>query len=77
MSHYDFQLGPERKVKSRWSKDPKAAEHLEGFVKSSGRLESKKMFPAPELPKDFIPIHKVRKSRFSPLAEEDSDKQRR
>ncbi|XP_014225765.1 G patch domain-containing protein 1 homolog [Trichogramma pretiosum] len=70
MSLYDSQLGPEKKEKSRWSKNSKDTECLEGFVKSKGRLEGKKIFAAPTLPQNFDPIHKIRKSRFAPLPAE-------
>lgn len=73
MSRYDFALGPERKTKSRWSEDT-SSKHLsndclEGFLRSKTKLDSKKVFPPPELPKDFVPLHIVRKSRFYPPIE--------
>ncbi|XP_001604956.1 G patch domain-containing protein 1 homolog [Nasonia vitripennis] len=78
MSRYDFALGPERKAKSRWSKkdEPKHS-CIEGFVPAKQQLSQKKVFIAPTLPKDFNPVHKVRKSRFSPLAEEQSNVRKR
>lgn len=70
MSRYDFALGPERKTKTRWSQDGGSSSSqpncLEGFVRAKERLESKKVFKPPELPKDFTPMHVVRKSRFYP-----------
>ncbi|XP_032669581.1 G patch domain-containing protein 1 homolog [Odontomachus brunneus] len=69
MSRYDFALGPERKTKTRWSQDGSSGSYtdcLEGFVRAKERLESKKVFKPPELPKDFAPVHTVRKSRFFP-----------
>lgn len=69
MSHYDFALGPERKTKTRWSQDAPSSSQgdcLEGFIRAKERLESKKVFKPPELPKDFAPVHAVRKSRFYP-----------
>ncbi|XP_011646122.1 G patch domain-containing protein 1 homolog isoform X1 [Pogonomyrmex barbatus] len=69
MSSYDFALGPERKTKTRWSQDGPSSSQtdcLEGFVCAKERLESKKVFKPPELPKDFTPIHAIRKSRFYP-----------
>ena len=73
MSRYDFALGPERKTKSRWSDDTGSRNSsnncLEDFVPAKSRLEYKKIFPPPELPKDFVPVHAVRKSRFYPPIE--------
>lgn len=69
MSHYDFALGPERKTKTRWSQDGPSSSQgdcLEGFICAKERLESKKVFKPPELPKDFAPVHAIRKSRFYP-----------
>lgn len=69
MSRYDFALGPERKTKTRWSEDEPSSSQtdcLEGFIRAKERLESKKVFKPPELPKEFAPVHAVRKSRFYP-----------
>lgn len=68
-SRYDFALGPEPKTKTRWSQDGPSGsqtDRLEGFVRAKERLEGKKVFKPPELPKDFAPVHAVRKSRFYP-----------
>lgn len=78
MSRYDFTLEPERKAKNRWSKGDKSKpDCIEGFVPAKNQLAGKKCFPAPELPKDFKPVHKVRKSRFSPAVGEDSSRRPR
>ncbi|XP_011863434.1 PREDICTED: G patch domain-containing protein 1 homolog [Vollenhovia emeryi] len=69
MSRYDFALGPEHKTKTRWSQDEPSSSQsdcLEGFVHTKEKLASKKVFKPPELPKDFAPVHAVRKSRFYP-----------
>ncbi|XP_012543172.2 G patch domain-containing protein 1 homolog [Monomorium pharaonis] len=69
MSRYDFALGPERKAKTRWSQDGPSSSQtdcLDGFVRAKERLESKKIFKCPELPKNFTPVHAIRKSRFYP-----------
>ncbi|XP_071557098.1 G patch domain-containing protein 1 homolog [Temnothorax nylanderi] len=71
MSRYDFTLGPERKTnnKTRWSQEGSSSSQtdcLEGFIRAKERLESKKVFKPPELPKDFAPVHVIRKSRFYP-----------
>ncbi|XP_043520912.1 G patch domain-containing protein 1 isoform X2 [Frieseomelitta varia] len=72
MSRYDFSLGPERKTKTRWSEDSSSRNLnncLEGFVLAKNKLELKKVFPPPELPKNFVPVHTIRKSRFYPPIE--------
>ncbi|KOC63155.1 G patch domain-containing protein 1 [Habropoda laboriosa] len=73
MSRYDFALGPERKPKTRWSDDNSSRNSssncLEGFALAKNKLEQKKVFPPPELPKDFVPVHAVRKTRFYPPIE--------
>nr|XP_031826242.1 G patch domain-containing protein 1 homolog [Nomia melanderi]XP_031826243.1 G patch domain-containing protein 1 homolog [Nomia melanderi] len=72
MSRYDFALGPERKTKSRWSDDntsKNSSNCLEGFVPARNKLEQKKVYTPPELPKDYVPVHVVRKSRFYPPIE--------
>lgn len=69
MSRYDFALGPERKTKTRWSQEGSSSSQtdcLQDFARAKERLESKKIFKPPELPKDFTPVHTVRKSRFYP-----------
>jgi len=69
MSRYDFSLGPERKTKTRWSQGGPSSSQidcLEGFIHAKERLESKKVFKPPELPKNFAPVHAIRKSRFYP-----------
>ncbi|KAL6429697.1 hypothetical protein ACFW04_007544 [Cataglyphis niger] len=69
MSRYDFSLDPEHKTKTRWSQDVPTSSQtdcLEGFVRAKERLASKKIFKPPELPKNFMPVHAVRKSRFYP-----------
>ncbi|KZC04879.1 PREDICTED: G patch domain-containing protein 1 homolog [Dufourea novaeangliae] len=72
MSRYDFSLGPERKPKSRWSEDSgsrNSSNCLVGFAPAREKLEQIKVFPPPQLPKDFVPMHAVRKSRFYPPIE--------
>uniref|UniRef100_A0A0C9RM12 CG8833_1 protein n=1 Tax=Fopius arisanus TaxID=64838 RepID=A0A0C9RM12_9HYME len=67
MSRYDFTLGPESKKTPRRKPNESTVEGcLEGFVPAKNTLPRHKYFPPPELPKDFKPIHRVRKSRFSP-----------
>ncbi|XP_017885935.1 G patch domain-containing protein 1 [Ceratina calcarata] len=72
MSRYDFSLGPERKTKTRWSNSgssKNSTDCLEGFARAKHQLERKKVFSPPELPKNFVPVHAVRKSRFYPPIE--------
>ncbi|XP_015191144.1 PREDICTED: G patch domain-containing protein 1 homolog [Polistes dominula] len=70
MSRYDSVLGPERKSKTRWSKEnisnDKESNSVEGFVQAKDKLNSRKIFALPSLPKDYRAIHLVRKSRFYP-----------
>ncbi|XP_063976054.1 G patch domain-containing protein 1 homolog [Diachasmimorpha longicaudata] len=70
MSRYDFTLGPETQKKAiRPSESSTPKNSLEGFVPATNALQRKKHFPSPDLPKDFKPVHRVRKSRFSPADE--------
>ncbi|OAD52402.1 G patch domain-containing protein 1 like protein [Eufriesea mexicana] len=73
MSRYDFILGPERKTKTRWSDNNSSknlnSNCLEGFILAKNKLQLKNIFPPPEIPKNFIPVHTVRKSRFYPPIE--------
>ncbi|XP_014613751.1 PREDICTED: G patch domain-containing protein 1 homolog [Polistes canadensis] len=71
MSRYDSVLGPERKKsKTRWSKEnisnDKESNSVEGFVQAKDKLNSRKTFAPPSLPKDYHAIHLTRKSRFYP-----------
>ncbi|KYM96018.1 PREDICTED: G patch domain-containing protein 1 homolog [Cyphomyrmex costatus] len=69
MSRYDFALGPECKAKTRWSQEKPSSSQtdcLDNFIYAKERLESKKIFKPPELPKNFVPVHTIRKSRFYP-----------
>ncbi|CAL1685913.1 unnamed protein product [Lasius platythorax] len=69
MSRYDFALDPERKTKTKWSQDAPTSSQvdcLDGFVSAKERLANKKIFKPPELPKDFVPVHAVRRTRFYP-----------
>ncbi|XP_014216057.1 G patch domain-containing protein 1 homolog [Copidosoma floridanum] len=77
MSRYDFALGPERKSKSRWSKEEKPKNCVEGFVPAKEQFPQKKVFPAPALPKDFQPVHRLKTSRFEPLPEDPKDRHKR
>lgn len=74
MSRYDFVLGPTKQSKSRWNRDEKADTSkvpgcIEGFVPAKNPGIRRKIYKPPELPKDFKPIHVVRKSRFFPPIE--------
>ncbi|KYN39911.1 G patch domain-containing protein 1 like protein [Trachymyrmex septentrionalis] len=80
MSSYDFALGPERKAKTKWSQDGPSSSQtdcLDNFTHAKERLESKKFFKPPELPKNFAPVHAIRKSRFYPPITTPVENQRR
>ncbi|XP_029160727.1 G patch domain-containing protein 1 homolog [Nylanderia fulva] len=69
MSRYDFALDPEHKKKTRWSQDAPSSSQtdcLDDFVRAKEKLANKKIFKPPELPKNFAPVHAIRKSRFYP-----------
>lgn len=71
MSKYDFELDS---FKFKTKKTPKKIEQsktniLEGFVEAKHQVQAKKSFAPPVLPKNFIPKHGVRISRFEPLPE--------
>lgn len=70
MSRYDSVLGPERKSKTRWSKEDssnkKDSNCIDGFVPATDKLNNRKIFAPPHLPKDYRAVHFVRKSRFFP-----------
>ncbi|KAF7395967.1 hypothetical protein HZH68_010017 [Vespula germanica] len=70
MSQYDSVLGPERKNKTRWSKDnilnDNGSNCIEGFVQAKDKLNYRKTFALPCLPKNYHAIHLTRKSRFFP-----------
>ncbi|XP_047358127.1 G patch domain-containing protein 1 homolog isoform X1 [Vespa velutina] len=70
MSRYDSVLGPERKSKTRWSKDNISNDNgsncIEGFVQAKDKLNYRKTFALPCLPKNYCAIHITRKSRFFP-----------
>ena len=74
MSRYDFELGGSRAKKP----DSKmlALPHpdlLDGFVRASHPEPRSKAYPLPDLPRDFNPIHRNKKSRFDvqPLSEKE------
>lgn len=73
MSNYDFELGPSKKSKSKWSQgkfdNSSGSGSLEGFVLAKNTLPRRKFFEPPDLPKDFKAVHIVRKSRFYPPIE--------
>lgn len=73
MSNYDFELGPSKKSKSRWSQSKvvnlSKTGCLEGFELAKNPLPRRKFFEPPDLPKDFKAVHVVRKTRFFPPIE--------
>ncbi|XP_046752657.1 G patch domain-containing protein 1 homolog [Diprion similis] len=75
MSQYDFSLEPKSRQKSRWTHEkPETSQSkcIEGFVPAKNRLEARKTFKLPDLPKGFNPVHIIRKSRFEPTIESTS-----
>ncbi|KAI4489466.1 hypothetical protein M0802_011078 [Mischocyttarus mexicanus] len=70
MSRYDSVLGPEHKSKTRWSKEnisnDKESNSIEGFAEAKDKLNNRKTFTLPSLPKDYHAVHLTRKSRFYP-----------
>jgi G patch domain-containing protein 1 len=72
MSQYDFELGPGRKEKksSKMLALP-APDLLDGFIRAAKRDPSVKMYQLPDVPRDWVPIHRNKKSRFDvkPLTE--------
>ncbi|XP_046604837.1 G patch domain-containing protein 1 [Neodiprion virginianus] len=69
MSQYDFSLEPKNRQKSRWTHEKPTTSQtkcIEGFVPAKSRFEARKTFKVPEPPKDFKPVHIIRKSRFEP-----------
>lgn len=71
MSKYDFELDSfKSKAKKTLKKiEQSKANILEGFVEAKHKVQGKKSFAPPVLPKNFIPKHGVRISRFEPLPE--------
>lgn len=74
MSKYDFELESAKtknKTKKPLPKPDKSEKNiLDGFIVATNKILSiKTSFPAPILPKNFIPKHGVRLSRFEPLPE--------
>ncbi|CAH1180458.1 unnamed protein product [Phaedon cochleariae] len=68
MSNYDHEL---IKEKCSTSSDAKHGDLVFGmFVQAKNKLIFKKVYPPPTIPHSFIGKHKVKKSRFEPLAEE-------
>ena len=65
MSRYDFELGgkKEKTVPSKMLALP-SSDVLDGFVRAKKAERLMKTFPLPDLPRDFVPIHRNRKSRF-------------
>ena len=72
MSQYDFELGPSRKEKkSSKTLALPAPDLLDGFIRAAKRDPSVKMYQLPDVPRDWVPIHRNKKSRFDvkPLTE--------
>ncbi|CAD6240799.1 GSCOCG00008928001-RA-CDS [Cotesia congregata] len=80
MSNYDFSLGPESKKNQRTNekKDNASKDNcIEGFVAAKNCLSRKKIFDPPLLPRDYKPVHKIKKkSRFSSIVPDEQDKEK-
>lgn len=71
MSKYDFELESfSNKKKSKVQKHEKLlTDIIDGFVTAKNKMEQKKSYPPPEIPKGFTGKHGARISRFEPLPE--------
>uniref|UniRef100_A0A2A4J8Q6 G-patch domain-containing protein n=1 Tax=Heliothis virescens TaxID=7102 RepID=A0A2A4J8Q6_HELVI len=70
MSHYDFAIGgPDRDTKLKKPAQDKSGHVLPGFVKASKPLPPVPSYPAPALPRDYVPAAAgARRSRFEPTS---------
>ncbi|KAK9502703.1 hypothetical protein O3M35_011417 [Rhynocoris fuscipes] len=73
MSQYDFALETSASLKEKRRKEREASKFLaitdssnvlEGFVPARNVLPPKKLFPPPELPPNYEPVHPKRRTRF-------------
>ncbi|XP_022905392.2 G patch domain-containing protein 1 homolog [Onthophagus taurus] len=69
MSQYDFEITKEKKGKN----ENRNFNHPE-FIKGSQLLNNKK-YPPPTIPQSFSGKHKIRKSRFEPIHQEEDKKE--
>lgn len=77
MSKYDFELTNEVTPKDQSSKKDNSANTVfDKFVLSKDRLNCSEHYPPPVIPHSFTGKHKVRKSRFEPLPEENESIER-
>ena len=82
MTQYDFALEtPEErkrrlKIEAREKRRSKnaAGSALPGFVPAKNPLQTSKVYPPPQLPSNFVPLHAVKKSRFSRSEREEDAK---
>ena len=73
MTQYDFALETPDERKRRLKGEARekrrtknaASSALPGFVPAKNPLQPLKVYPAPQLPPNFVPLHAVKKSRFS------------
>lgn len=73
MSRYDFELGGPKAKKSNNMLALGAPDVLDGFVRATKRDPEYTNYPAPKLPKDFVPIHRTGKSRFDVKPKTDAE----
>ncbi|XP_063897552.1 G patch domain-containing protein 1 homolog [Helicoverpa armigera] len=75
MSHYDFAIGgPDKDSTKKKSVQDKSGHVLQGFVKASKPLPPVPSYPAPALPRDYVPaVAGARRSRFEPTSHQPRD----
>ncbi|XP_044764711.1 G patch domain-containing protein 1 homolog [Coccinella septempunctata] len=73
MSNYDFELTKER-VKSVNNLNNPTEKVFNTFLKAKVNTFRREIYPPPVIPKSFTGKHKVKKSRFEPIATPEADK---
>ncbi|KAJ8710675.1 hypothetical protein PYW08_009190 [Mythimna loreyi] len=74
MSHYDFSIGGPAPVTPKKNTVQKTGHVLPGFVKATAPFPSVPSYPAPALPRDYVPAAAgARRSRFEPTTEQPRD----
>lgn len=70
MSKYDFELTDEKKSNESTTKKNLM---FDMFIQSKIPLINKKLYPLPTIPHSFSGKHKIKKSRFEPIEENESE----
>ncbi|XP_075985328.1 G patch domain-containing protein 1 homolog [Anticarsia gemmatalis] len=74
MSHYDFAIGGPEPVQQKKIKKDQSKHILSGFVKAVKPLPSVPSYPAPALPRDYVPLPAgTRRTRFEPTTHKERD----